>query len=88
MVDPKALPPARKGPFVAAGVLLALPIVALMWVSSYAREGPVLAGFPFFYWYQLGWVFLAAGTTYLAYRLVLGEESRRRREAADRRASS
>ena len=29
-----------------------------------------LWGFPFFYWYQLLWVFIASGCTYLAYRLV------------------
>ena len=35
-----------------AGVLLAIPVVALMWVSSYSRDEPRLAGFPFFIWYQ------------------------------------
>jgi hypothetical protein len=41
-----------------------------MWVGSYAQEDPRLWGFPFFYWYQLLWVFIASGCTYLAYRLV------------------
>jgi membrane protein implicated in regulation of membrane protease activity len=54
-----------------AGVLLLVPIVALMWVSSYARAEPRLAGFPFFIWYQLLWVFIASACTYTAYRLVL-----------------
>ncbi|WP_323445527.1 DUF3311 domain-containing protein [Streptomyces yaizuensis] len=41
--------------FAAACCLLA-PVVALLWVPWYAREGPALAGVPFFYWYQLAWV--------------------------------
>ncbi|MGV9317088.1 DUF3311 domain-containing protein [Streptomyces sp. NPDC003691] len=39
----------------AAAALLA-PVVALLWVPSYATGGPALAGVPFFYWYQLAWV--------------------------------
>jgi Protein of unknown function (DUF3311) len=65
--------PARRpiGVVVLVGVLVAIPVVALMWVSSYARETPRLWGVPFFYWYQFLWVFLAAGCTYAAYRVVL-----------------
>ena len=33
---------------VVAAVLLAIPVVALLWVDSYARINPTLAGFPFF----------------------------------------
>ena len=58
------------GVLVAVAVLILAPIVALMWVGSYAKEGPRLWGFPFFYWYQLMWVFIASGCTYLAYVLV------------------
>ena len=58
------------GLIVVVGALLALPVVALMWVSSYAKPTPELWGFPFFYWYQLLWVFIASGCTYLAYVLV------------------
>ena len=46
---------------VGAGVLVLIPIVALMWVGSYSKETPKLWGFPFFYWYQLLWVFIAVG---------------------------
>ena len=53
-----------------AGVLILVPIVALMWVGSYSKADPKLWGFPFFYWYQLLWVFIASGCTYLAYLLV------------------
>lgn len=60
---------------VMAGVLLAVAIVAPLLVPTYARSGPELWGFPFFYWYQLMWVFLAALLTYGAYLLV--EKGRR-----------
>jgi hypothetical protein len=55
---------------VVAAVFLVAPFVGLLWVSSYAKRGPELWGFPFFYWYQFLWVFLAAGLTYSAYRLL------------------
>jgi Protein of unknown function (DUF3311) len=70
-VDHDTVPPARTGLLVLAGILLALPIVALMWVSSYSRDEPRLAGFPFFIWYQFLWVFLCSALTYTAYRIVL-----------------
>jgi membrane protein implicated in regulation of membrane protease activity len=63
---------------VAAGVLLAIPVAALMWVGSYAKATPRLLGFPFFYWYQLMWLFLAAGCTATAYLLL-----RRTRRGSD-----
>jgi Protein of unknown function (DUF3311) len=62
----------------AVGVLLAVPVVALLWVSSYNKAEPRLGGVPFFYWYQFLWVFLAAACTTVAYRLVVGHERRRR----------
>ena len=64
-------PPTNKPLLIAAGVLLALPIVALLWVPSYARETPRLGGVPFFFWYQFLWVFICAGMTYAAHRLVM-----------------
>jgi hypothetical protein len=75
---PRPLP---TGVAVAAGVLLAIPILALLIVPIYAKKGPELWGFPFFYWYQLLWVFLAASFTYLAYDLI----ERARREGRDQR---
>jgi hypothetical protein len=60
-----------------AAVLLAIPIVALLWVDSYAKAEPVFAGFPFFIWYQFLWVFLCAICTWGAYRLVLIARPRR-----------
>ena len=65
------VPPTNKGLLVLAGVLLAIPIVALCWVSTYARETPRLGGVPFFFRYQFLWVFITAALTYAAHRLVL-----------------
>ncbi len=70
-VDHDTIPPANRSLMTVAGVLLLLPIVALMWVSSYARIEPKLGAFPFFIWYQFLWVFLCSACTYTAYRLVL-----------------
>jgi hypothetical protein len=64
-------PPTNKTLLVLAGICLAIPVVALLWVSSYAKEDPKLGGVPFFFWYQFLWVFLCAGLTYTAHRLVL-----------------
>ncbi|WP_067434809.1 DUF3311 domain-containing protein [Nocardioides jensenii] len=63
--------PANKFMLAAAGVLLLIPVVALMWVGSYAKVDPRLWGIPFFFWYQFVWVFLCSAMTYSAHRLVL-----------------
>jgi membrane protein implicated in regulation of membrane protease activity len=80
--DPSAdgpLHPQRGLAYAVAGILLAAPFVALLWVTSYAKDEPRLWGFPFFYWYQLAWVFLASLFTYIAYRLVRGTDRTRAR---------
>lgn len=87
VVDHDTVPPANKGLLAAAGVLLLIPIVALMWVSSYARVEPRLWGFPFFIWYQFLWVFLCSAMTYGAYRLVLKARPHRPMGDAQRRPS-
>jgi hypothetical protein len=61
---------------VLAGVLLAIPLIALALVPTYSSETPKLWGFPFFYWYQLLWVLLTPVFTWTAYVLI----SRARRE--------
>jgi hypothetical protein len=84
---PDPVPPSEDGPvhrqrgpaYAAAAVCLLAPFVALLWVSSYAKDEPRLWGFPFFYWYQLLWVFIASGLTYTAYRLVRATERSRGR---------
>jgi hypothetical protein len=54
----------------AAAVLLAIPVVALLWVGTFAKTEPTFAGFPFFIWYQFLWVFLCSGCTWAAFHLV------------------
>ena len=49
-------------------VLFVLPFVAMLWVSSYNRLEPSLFGFPFYYWYQLGWVVLSAAFAGIVYK--------------------
>ncbi|HTW68286.1 MAG TPA: DUF3311 domain-containing protein [Acetobacteraceae bacterium] len=54
-----------------ARLLLILPFVAMLWVSSYDSATPLWAGVPFFYWYQLLWVIVGAviiGFVYLVER--------------------
>jgi len=64
--------------FVVSLILLAAIVVPLL-VSTYDQVNPRLFGFPFFYWYQLAWVFLAAGCCSLAYLLL-----KRERDAYER----
>jgi len=54
----------------AAAVLLLIPVVGLLWVGSYAKVEPTVAGFPFFIWYQFAWVFLCSACTATALRLI------------------
>jgi Protein of unknown function (DUF3311) len=58
------------GVMLGVAVLLAIPVLALLLVPIYAKDGPHLWGFPFFYWYQFAWVFLASAFTYGAYALI------------------
>jgi hypothetical protein len=65
--------------YLVAGLLL-IGIVLPLLVSTYDQVEPRLFGFPFFYWYQLIWVFLAAGLCGLSFLLL-----KREREAYERR---
>jgi hypothetical protein len=60
-----------------AGVLLLVPLVALAIVPVYSRVTPRLWGFPFFYWFQLLWVFLAPAFTWAAFLVI--QRARRQR---------
>ena len=64
---------------VVVAVILAVGIVVPLLVGTYAKVEPRLFGFPFFYWYQLLWVFLAAALVGLSYLLL-----RRERQAYER----
>ena len=67
-------PPTRRrlptGAAVLAAVLLLIPCVALALVPTYSRETPKLWDWPFFYWYQVLWVFLTPLFTYAAYKVI------------------
>jgi Protein of unknown function (DUF3311). len=63
-----------------AGILLMVPVVALLWVGSYAREEPTFLGFPFFIWYQFLWVLLCPLCTGGAYVLVRRARQPQRKE--------
>lgn len=53
-------------------ILLFATVVPLL-VPTYDQINPRLFGFPFFYWYQLAWVFLAAGFCSVAFLLLKRE---------------
>ncbi|MHA7986056.1 DUF3311 domain-containing protein [Rathayibacter sp. CAU 1779] len=71
--------PAKPVPYAISGILIAIAIVMPLIVPLYAFAEPSLWGIPFFYWYQLLWVFIAAGLLGIAY-LIMRKEDRRRRE--------
>ena len=74
---PDGVPPTDRRKIVLASICLAIPIVALLAVPTYAKEGPELFDFPFFYWWQFLWVFLCSGFTWAAYRLTLSARAKR-----------
>jgi hypothetical protein len=58
------------GTTILVGVLVLIPCVALALVPTYSRETPKLWGWPFFYWYQVLWVFLTPALTFAAYKVI------------------
>lgn len=73
--------PAKPGPYVAAGILLAIAIIVPLIVPLYSRAKPALWGMPFFYWYQMLWVFIDAFLVWVTF-VIVRREDRRRREVA------
>ena len=47
--------------------LLAAPYIGLLFPGMYNRATPALLDFPFFYWYQLGWVVVTSALLYVVY---------------------
>jgi Protein of unknown function (DUF3311) len=70
--------PARPAPYVISGILLAAGIVLPLVVPLYARHDPELFGMPFFYWYQILWIFIEAFVLWIVYIIVTREDKRRR----------
>ena len=61
------------------GILLLLPYVFMvLGFDIYDRVNPQLGGLPFFYWYQLVWIFIAAILTFTVY-LVESKEYERKK---------
>jgi len=66
----------KRGLLVAVAILTLIPFVALAAVPTYVTTKPEISGLPFFYWYQLMWLFLAAalfGTAAYLYNKYGGE---------------
>ncbi|MEV2231300.1 DUF3311 domain-containing protein [Streptomyces phaeochromogenes] len=64
-MTPPVVTPVR----VVIAVCLIAPFVAMLWVGSYAKVDPTFIGIPFFYWYQMLWVFISTALTMIAYKL-------------------
>jgi hypothetical protein len=47
-------------------ILLLVPFLVL-WVPLYNMVEPTLFGFPFFYWFQLAWIFVSMVITAVVY---------------------
>ena len=69
--------------YVVAAILLIAIVVPLL-VPTYAKVDPRLFGFPFFYWYQLAWVFLASALCGISFLLLKREHEAYRRRGPDR----
>jgi hypothetical protein len=48
-------------------LLLVIQFILLLWVPSYNKIEPSWIGVPFFYWYQMLWVFISAILTAIVY---------------------
>ena len=63
---------------VIAAVCVIVPFIAVLWVPIFDKDKPEVAGFPFFFWWQLLWVAVTAALMGLAYFVVRREELARR----------
>ena len=54
-------------------LLLLVPLVATLFPAFYNRTGPELAGWPFFYWYQMVAIPGSVLITLVVYRATRGE---------------
>jgi hypothetical protein len=61
-----------------AAVCVVVPFVAVLWVPIFDKDKPEVAGFPFFFWWQLLWVAVTAALMGLAYFVVRREELARK----------
>lgn len=47
--------------------LLVPPYIAMFFVASYNKAEPAWAGIPFYYWYQLLWIWIGSILTAIVY---------------------
>jgi hypothetical protein len=62
----------RKSPatWAVVSVLLAVAVTGTLWIPLYARSAPMLGPFPFFYWFQLTWVFMTSALCRICFLLL------------------
>ncbi|MCF8566842.1 DUF3311 domain-containing protein [Alicyclobacillus tolerans] len=48
--------------------LLIIPFIGTLFPAFYSSVQPTLWGFPFFYWYQILWVFISSILTFIVYK--------------------
>ena len=48
-------------------LLFIIQFVAVLWPPFYNKAEPYWAGIPFFYWYQLLWIWIGAALTAIVY---------------------
>jgi hypothetical protein len=60
----------QRGRFSPWYLLFLVELVAVLWVPFYNRLEPHWLGIPFFYWYQLLWIIIAATFTAVIYCVV------------------
>ncbi|HLH86366.1 MAG TPA: DUF3311 domain-containing protein [Thermoplasmataceae archaeon] len=48
------------GKLVGAGILLVIPLIAMIALPTYNRTTPELLGITFYYWYQTIWLVIGA----------------------------
>ena len=65
-MDNKGSPNGHNGWHWSYWLLIAVCAI-LFYVPFYNRVEPTLFGFPFFYWFQLGWIFVSMIVTAFAY---------------------
>jgi Protein of unknown function (DUF3311) len=65
-VNTRSTPEVRR-PFWGWYLLLLVPFIAILWVPFYAGAEPMLAGIPYFYWYQFLWILISAVLTAIVY---------------------
>lgn len=54
-------------------LLFLVEFIAVMWPPLYNKVGPAFIGMPFFYWYQLLWVLIAAIFNAVVYFVTEGQ---------------